>query len=102
MVLQKGTYPIFILTFVILSGIQREEEKTKRMLKENAKKGERDACRILAKEIVRADKTVDKLYASKAHISSVQMSMKQQLGEDRHCNTFPLMSNQEMLLYLCF
>lgn len=63
-----------------IRGIQREEEKTKRMLKENAKKGERDACRILAKEIVRADKTVAKLYASKAHISSVQMSMKQQLA----------------------
>jgi len=63
-----------------IRGIQREEEKTKRMLKDHAKKGEKDACRILAKEIVRADKTVAKLYASKAHISSVQMSMKQQLA----------------------
>ena len=64
---------------MIIAGIQREEEKTKRMIKDSAKRGERDACRILAKEIVKADKQINKLYASKAHLNSVQMSMKHQL-----------------------
>jgi len=63
-----------------IRGIQREEEKTKRLLKDSAKKGEIEACRILAKEIVRADKQIQKMYASKAHLNSVQMSMKQQLA----------------------
>ncbi|XP_005093210.1 charged multivesicular body protein 3 [Aplysia californica] len=63
-----------------IRGIQREEEKTKRLLKESAKKGEKDACRILAKEIIKADKQVNKLYASKAHLNSVQMGMKHQLA----------------------
>ncbi|BFZ01198.1 hypothetical protein BsWGS_04237 [Bradybaena similaris] len=63
-----------------IRGIQREEEKTKRMIKDSAKRGERDSCRILAKEIVKADKQINKLYASKAHLNSVQMSMKHQLA----------------------
>lgn len=63
-----------------IRGIQREEEKTKRMIKDSAKRGEKDACRILAKEIVKADKQINKLYASKAHLNSVQMSMKHQLS----------------------
>ncbi|GFN80647.1 charged multivesicular body protein 3 [Plakobranchus ocellatus] len=63
-----------------IRGIQREEEKTKRMIKDSAKRGEMDSCRILAKEIVKADKQINKLYASKAHLNSVQMSMKHQLS----------------------
>uniref|UniRef100_A0A0B6ZD02 Charged multivesicular body protein 3 n=1 Tax=Arion vulgaris TaxID=1028688 RepID=A0A0B6ZD02_9EUPU len=63
-----------------IRGIQREEEKTKRMIKDSAKRGERDSCRILAKEIVKADKQINKLYASKAHLNSIQMSMKHQLA----------------------
>lgn len=63
-----------------IKGIQREEEKTKRMLKDSAKKGEKDACKILAKEIVKSRKAVNKLYASKAHLNSVQMGMKNQLA----------------------
>ncbi|CAG5123209.1 unnamed protein product [Candidula unifasciata] len=63
-----------------IRGIQREEEKTKRMIKDSAKRGERDSCRILAKEIVKADKQINKLYSSIAHLSSIQMSMKHQLA----------------------
>lgn len=66
---------------ILILGIQREEEKTKRMLKDSAKKGEKDACKILAKEIVKSRKAVNKLYASKAHLNSVQMGMKNQLGK---------------------
>lgn len=63
------------------TAIQREEEKTKRQLKDSAKKGEKAACAILAKEIIRSRKAVNRLYASKAHLNSVSMSMKNQLGK---------------------
>lgn len=64
----------------ITLGIQREEEKVKRSLKEAAKKGDKDVCLILAKEVIRARKAISKIYASKAHINSISMQMKNQLG----------------------
>uniref|UniRef100_A0A8B9QMI5 Charged multivesicular body protein 3 n=1 Tax=Anas platyrhynchos TaxID=8839 RepID=A0A8B9QMI5_ANAPL len=60
--------------------IQREEEKVKRSIKDAAKKGQKDACVILAKELIRSRKAVSKLYASKAHMNSVLMGMKNQLA----------------------
>ncbi|XP_053314119.1 charged multivesicular body protein 3 isoform X2 [Spea bombifrons] len=60
--------------------IQREQEKVKRSIKDSAKKGNREACVILAKEVVQSKKAVNKLYASKAHMNSVLMSMKNQLA----------------------
>ena len=38
-------------------------------------------CVILGKEIVRSRKAVNKIYASKAQLNSVEMSMKNQLGK---------------------
>jgi len=61
------------------TGIQREEEKVKRSMKEAAKKGNKDVCIILAKEILRSRKTINKLITSKTHMSSIQMQMKNQL-----------------------
>ncbi|XP_063435397.1 charged multivesicular body protein 3-like isoform X1 [Mytilus trossulus] len=63
-----------------IKGIQREEEKAKRHMKDAAKKGEKGACKILATEIVKSRKVVNKLYASKAHMNSVSMNMKNQLA----------------------
>ncbi|XP_055692923.1 charged multivesicular body protein 3 [Lutzomyia longipalpis] len=63
-----------------IRGIQREEEKVKRALKEAAKKNDRDTCTILAKEIIRARKAVTRIYTSKAHLNSVQLQMKNQLA----------------------
>jgi len=63
-----------------IRGIQREEEKVKRSLKEAAKKGDKDVCLILAKEVIRARKAISKIYASKAHINSISMQMKNQLA----------------------
>lgn len=63
-----------------IKAIQREEEKTKRQIKDAAKKGEKSACKILATEIVKSRKVVNKLYASKAHMNSVSMNMKNQLA----------------------
>uniref|UniRef100_H0ZKP1 Charged multivesicular body protein 3 n=2 Tax=Estrildinae TaxID=40155 RepID=H0ZKP1_TAEGU len=60
--------------------IQREEEKVKRSIKDAAKKNQRDVCVILAKELVRSRRAVSKLYASKAHMNSVLMGMKNQLA----------------------
>ena len=51
------------------------------MLKDSAKKGEKESCRILAKEIVNSRKAVNRINTSKAHLNSVQLQMKQQLGE---------------------
>lgn len=61
--------------------IQREEEKAKASVRDAAKKGQKDVLPILAKEIVRSRKAVNKIYASKAQLNSVEMSMKNQLGE---------------------
>lgn len=65
------------------SAIQREEEKVKRSLKEAAKKGDRDVCKVLAKEIIRARKACNKIYTSKAHLNSVSLQMKNQLATIR-------------------
>nr|CAG4638765.1 EOG090X0EF4 [Cyclestheria hislopi] len=63
-----------------IRGIQREEEKVKRSLKDAAKKGDKEVCHVLAKEIIHARKAISKIYASKAHISSISMQMKNQLA----------------------
>ena len=63
------------------SGIKREEDKIKRSLKDAAKKGHRDVCNTLAKEIVRSRKAVNKIHTAKAQIKSVEYGMQQQLGE---------------------
>ncbi|KAF4084033.1 charged multivesicular body protein 3 [Ictalurus punctatus] len=60
--------------------IQREEEKVKRSIKDAAKKGQKDVCIILAKEMIQSKKAVNKLYASKAQMNSVLLSMKNQLS----------------------
>ncbi|KAF3844860.1 hypothetical protein F7725_008023 [Dissostichus mawsoni] len=60
--------------------IQREEEKVKRSIKDAAKRGQRDVCVILAKEMIQSKRAVTKLYASKAHMNSVLLSMKNQLA----------------------
>lgn len=63
-----------------IRGIQREEEKVRRSLKQAAAKGDRDACIILAKEIIRARKAINRIHTSKAHLNSIQLQMKNQLG----------------------
>ncbi|XP_070541355.1 charged multivesicular body protein 3-like [Ptychodera flava] len=60
--------------------IQNAEAKVKHQIKQHAKKGEKDVCLILAKEVVHSRKAVNRLYASKAQINSVSMQMKNQLA----------------------
>ncbi|XP_062507821.1 charged multivesicular body protein 3-like [Corticium candelabrum] len=66
-----------------IRSIQNEENKVKRSLRDAAKKGDNDVCRILAKELVQSRKAVSKLYASKAQMNSVMMSMQTQLSTIR-------------------
>lgn len=61
--------------------IDMEELKVKRTLKEAAKKGDHKSCRMLAKEIVRARKSKDRMYTSKAQLNSVGMQLQQQLAQ---------------------
>lgn len=71
----------YLIFSVFLSDIQREQDKVKRSIKDAAKKGHKDVCVILAKEMIQSKRAVTKLYASKAHMNSVVMSMRNQLGE---------------------
>jgi hypothetical protein len=67
----------------LILAIQREEDKVRHSLKDAAKKGDKGVCTILAKEIIRARKAITKIHTSKAHLNSIQLQMKNQLGEDR-------------------
>ena len=60
--------------------IKREERKVTKSLKEAAKKGDKDVCHILAKEIINSRKAVTRLYTAKANLNSVQLQMKNQLA----------------------
>jgi len=60
--------------------IQREEQKVANSMKQAAKKGDKDVCKVLAREVVNSRKAVNKMYASKAHINSIQMQMQNQLS----------------------
>jgi len=63
-----------------INGIKREEAKVTRSLKEAAKKGDKDVCLILAKEVVNARKSINKIYTAKANLNSVQMQMRGQMA----------------------
>lgn len=63
-----------------MRAIRNEEEKVKRSLKQAAAKGDKDTCTILAKEIVRSRKAVNRIFTTKAHLNSVELQMKNQLA----------------------
>ena len=57
-----------------IQSIEREQNKTKMQIKQAAKKGEKDVCKILAREIVNSQRAVSKMYQSKAQVNSVMVS----------------------------
>eukprot|EP00116_Pleurobrachia_bachei_P011268 sb/3471530/ len=61
-----------------INHIKREELKVKKSLQEAAKAGNKDVCKILAKEMIGSRRAVSKLHASKAQINSVCMQMDSQ------------------------
>ncbi|KAJ3068095.1 Charged multivesicular body protein 3 [Podochytrium sp. JEL0797] len=60
--------------------IDTAELKVKKDIKAAAKRNDPSACRLLAKEIVRARKAKDRLHTSKAQLNSLQMQLQQQLA----------------------
>lgn len=60
--------------------IKTQEAKVQVSIKAAAKKGDKDVCYILAKEIINSRKAVNKIYAAKAQLNSVEMQMKNQLA----------------------
>jgi hypothetical protein len=61
--------------------LDRHTQKSRLELKSLAKKGDVKSARILAKELVRANKQRDRLISSQARVKSVQMQLQHQLCE---------------------
>jgi charged multivesicular body protein 3 len=64
-----------------ITKIRREEAKTKMAMKQAAKQGDEVAVRMLAKEMIRSRKAVNRMYASKAQMNSVAMQLQNQVSQ---------------------
>lgn len=60
--------------------LDRAAQKSRMDLKQLAKKGDVKSARILARELVRANKQRDRLISSQARVKSVQMQLQHQLS----------------------
>lgn len=58
--------------------IEREELKVKMSVKEAAKKGNIDVCKVLAKSLVQSKRAKNRIHTSKAQINSVMMEIQNQ------------------------
>lgn len=63
-----------------IRGIELEEAKVKRQIKDAAKRNDAVVARTLAKELVRSRKAKERLYKSKAQMNSVVMSLRSGIG----------------------
>jgi charged multivesicular body protein 3 len=63
-----------------INQIARKEEQIKREIKAEAKKGNKDACLVLAKGLVHSRRAVSKMYMAKTQINSAIMGMQHQLA----------------------
>jgi charged multivesicular body protein 3 len=63
-----------------IRGIEGQEIKVQKTLKDAAKKNDKVVCRMLAKEILRSRKAKNRMYTNKAHMSSMGMHLTQQAG----------------------
>jgi len=59
---------------------QAHEKKIQREIKKYAKKGERSALTILAKDLVKGRRVRDRLYTAKAQLNSVSMQLQTQMA----------------------
>ncbi|KAI3655609.1 hypothetical protein MP638_006096 [Amoeboaphelidium occidentale] len=64
-----------------IRGIEQEEAKVKRSLKEAAKRGDKSICTSLAKEIVHSRKAKDRIITSKAQLNSITLQLQQQMAQ---------------------
>ena len=69
-------------------GIQIEEQKFIKTLKEAAKRKDQKVCRSLAKELVHSRKARDRLITSKAQLNSIGMQLQQQMCTRRNFPSF--------------
>ena len=63
--------------------IEREENKIKKSIKDAAKRNDTSTARMLAKEVVRSRKAVNRLHTSKAQMNSVCMQMENQVAQQK-------------------
>ncbi|KAI8853380.1 Snf7-domain-containing protein [Chytridium lagenaria] len=63
-----------------LRGIESEEIKVKRNIKQAAKRNDVASCKLLAREVVRSRKAKDRLHTSKAQLNSLVMQLQNQLA----------------------
>jgi charged multivesicular body protein 3 len=60
--------------------IETEELKIQKDLKAAAKKGDRDVCLILAKELIRSKKAKSRIQVAKSQINSISMIIQEQMA----------------------
>ncbi|RKP23792.1 Snf7-domain-containing protein [Syncephalis pseudoplumigaleata] len=63
-----------------IRSIETEELKVKRTIKQAAGRKDTASCRMLAKELVRSRRQKTRLHTNKAHLSSINMQLQQQLA----------------------
>lgn len=61
--------------------IDQSSSKTKAEIKKLAKKGDVKNAKVLAREVVRAQKQKNRLAVSKARLNSIHMQLQHQLGK---------------------
>jgi len=61
-----------------INKIDREVDKVKVSLKKSAKDGDKEACTILAKEIIHSQKAIARIHVSIAQLKSVEYTVKNQ------------------------
>jgi len=66
-----------------IMAIEREEQKTIALIKDAAKKNQLDVCKISAKGLIQSKKHKARIYATKAHMNSIIMQMKNQLAQTK-------------------
>jgi charged multivesicular body protein 3 len=62
-------------------GIEVEELKVKKSLKDAAKKGDKSVCKMLAREILHSRKAKDRIHTNKAQLNSIIMQLQLQLAQ---------------------
>ncbi|EPY37420.1 charged multivesicular body protein 3 [Angomonas deanei] len=64
-----------------ITRIRREEQKVKMSMKQAAKQNDTVAVKMLAKELVRSRKAVNRMYTAKTQMNSVAMQLQNQLAQ---------------------
>ena len=81
---------IFVLR---CSEADREVKKLQMECKKMAKQNQLPAAKTLAKQVIQGRKMITRLHTTKANINSVQLSMKQQMGDQTTSAVFAAFVN---------